>query len=178
MSTQYKNLSSYNEDEMPDKKKVFTQQYAIVVADWNPQVTQSLLQGTYDALIENGANPDLITIIHVPGTFELIFAAKQFMDEYSEIDNIKVHKYAAIIALGCVIQGETPHFAYVCQGVTYGIATLNANSNGCPVIFGILTTQNLQQALDRAGGLHGNKGFEAGITAIKMANIDWHTSIF
>jgi 6,7-dimethyl-8-ribityllumazine synthase len=173
MSTEYKNLSSYNEDEMPDKSKVFLQQYGIVVADWNPQITHAMLQGAYDALLENGANPELINIIHVPGTFELTYGAKQLLEEYEVTDKIKIHKYAAIIALGCVIQGETPHFNYVCEGVTNGISYLNANSNGCPVIFGVLTTKTLQQALDRAGGINGNKGVEAAITAIKMANIDW-----
>ena len=78
-----------------------------------------------------------------------------------------------MIALGCVIQGETPHFDYVCQGVTAGITDLNVRANACPVIFGVLTTSTLQQALDRAGGIHGNKGIEAAITAIKMANIVW-----
>ncbi|HQF11968.1 MAG TPA: 6,7-dimethyl-8-ribityllumazine synthase, partial [Paludibacteraceae bacterium] len=97
----------------------------------------------------------------------------QLLEQYEEMDHIKRHKYAAIIALGCVIQGETPHFNYVCEGVTNGIAYLNANSVGCPVIFGVLTTKTLQQALDRAGGINGNKGVEAAITAIKMANIDW-----
>jgi len=112
--------------------------------------------------------------VHVPGTFELTFAAKQLLDDYyCLIDGIKVHKYSAIIVLGCVIQGDTPHFDYVCQGVTYGISNLNTRTDGCPVIFGVLTTNTLQQALDRAGGVHGNKGVEAAITAIKMANIVW-----
>ena len=174
MATQYQNLSDYNPDLMPDIKKVSTQQYAIAVADWNSKITHSLLQGAIDSLVENGVELSQIKIVHVPGTFELTFAAKQLLDDYyCIIDSIKVHKYSAIIVLGCVIQGDTPHFDYVCQGVTYGISNLNTRTDGCPVIFGVLTTNTLQQALDRAGGVHGNKGVEAAITAIKMANIVW-----
>jgi len=174
MATQYQNLSEYNSDLMPDKKKVSEQQYAIAVADWNPEITHTLLQGAVDSLVENGVRLSQIKIVHVPGTFELTFAAKQLLDDYyCLIDGIKVHKYSAIIVLGCVIQGDTPHFDYVCQGVTYGISNLNTRTDGCPVIFGVLTTNTLQQALDRAGGVHGNKGVEAAITAIKMANIVW-----
>jgi len=174
MATQYQNLSEYNPDLMPDKKKVSEQQYAIAVADWNPEITHTLLQGAVDSLVENGVKLSQIKIVHVPGTFELTFAAKQLLDDYyCLIDGIKVHKYSAVIVLGCVIQGDTPHFDYVCQGVTYGISNLNTRTDGCPVIFGVLTTNTLQQALDRAGGKHGNKGIEAAVTAIKMANIVW-----
>ncbi|MDP4240508.1 MAG: 6,7-dimethyl-8-ribityllumazine synthase [Bacteroidota bacterium] len=174
MATQYQNLSDYDADLMPDQAKVAEQQYAIAVADWNPQITQSLLQGAIASLIENGVKQTQIKIVHVPGTFELTFAAKQLSDDYyCMIDGIKVHKYSAVIVLGCVIQGDTPHFDFVCQGVTYGISKLNTRADGCPVIFGVLTTNTLQQALDRAGGIHGNKGVEAAITAIKMANIVW-----
>jgi 6,7-dimethyl-8-ribityllumazine synthase len=174
MATQYQNLSEYNPDLMPDKKKVSEQQYAIAVADWNPEITHTLLQGAVDSLVKNGVKLSQIKIVHVPGTFELTFAAKQLLDDYyCLIDGIKVHKYSAVIVLGCVIQGDTPHFDYVCQGVTYGISNLNTRTDGCPVIFGVLTTNTLQQALDRAGGVHGNKGVEAAITAIKMANIVW-----
>jgi 6,7-dimethyl-8-ribityllumazine synthase len=174
MATEYQNLSDYNPDFMPDKNKVSEQQYAIAVADWNPKITHTLLQGAIDSLVENGVKSSQIKIVHVPGTFELTYAAKQLLDDYyCMIDNRKVHKYAAIIVLGCVIQGETPHFNYVCQGVTDGISNLNTRTDGCPVIFGVLTTNTLQQALDRAGGKHGNKGIEAAITAIKMANIVW-----
>ena len=174
MATQYQNLSEYNPDLMPDKKKVSEQQYAIAVADWNPEITHALLQGAVDSLVENGVKLSQIKIVHVPGTFELTFAAKQLLDDYyCLIDGIKVHKYSAVIVLGCVVQGDTPHFDYVCQGVTYGISNLNTRTDGCPVIFGVLTTNTLQQALDRAGGKHGNKGIEAAVTAIKMANIVW-----
>ena len=174
MATKYQNLSNYNADQLPDRENVIKQQYAIAVADWNSEITHTLLQGAIDTLVRNGVKQSLITIIHVPGTFELTFAAKQLVnDHYCMIENKKIHKYAAVIVLGCVIQGDTPHFDYVCQGVTYGISKLNARAEGSPVIFGILTTSTLQQALDRAGGIHGNKGVEAAITAIKMANIVW-----
>ena len=164
MATQYQNLSDYDADLMPDKDSVSNQQYAIAVADWNPEITHALLKGAIDTLIENGVNDNQIKVVHVPGAFELTFAAKHMLE---------VHKYSAIMVLGCVIQGDTPHFDYVCSGVTYGISKLNTRADGCPVIFGLLTTNSLQQALDRAGGIHGNKGVEAAITAIKMANIVW-----
>ena len=172
MATKYQNLSDYDVNLMPDKNKVCEQQYAIAVADWNPNVTHALLQGAIDSLVENGVKPSWIKIVHVPGTFELTYAAKKLMAD-SWIDGITVKKYAAVIVLGCVIQGDTPHFDYVCQGVTYGISNLNTSADGCPVIFGVLTTNTLQQSLDRAGGTLGNKGVEAAITAIKMANIVW-----
>ena len=167
MATQYQNLSEYDADTMPELGIIALQQYAIVVADWNPNITHTLLSGAITALIDNGVKKSNIKVVHVPGTFELTFAAKKIID-----DN-KVNKYSAIIVLGCVIQGDTPHFDYVCQGVTYGISELNTRSNSCPIIFGVLTTNTLQQALDRADGIHGNKGVEAAITAIKMANIVW-----
>jgi 6,7-dimethyl-8-ribityllumazine synthase len=122
-----------------------------------------LEQGAVEALIECGVKKENINVNYVPGTFELIYGAKKMCNP--------IENYAAVIVLGCVIQGETPHFTYVCEGVTYGIAKLNAHPNYPPVIFGVLTTGNLQQAEERAGGIHGNKGVEAAITAIKMANI-------
>jgi 6,7-dimethyl-8-ribityllumazine synthase len=174
MATKYQNLSEYNPDILPPKEKLENQQYAIAVADWNPQITHALLQGAIDTLVKNGVKPNNINVVHVPGTFELTYAAKEFQNEIlCFIENEKMMRYKAVIVLGCVIQGDTPHFDYVCQGVTYGVAKLNAQADGCPVIFGVLTTNTLQQALDRAGGIHGNKGVEAAITAIKMANIVW-----
>ncbi|GAB1415777.1 6,7-dimethyl-8-ribityllumazine synthase [Paludibacter sp.] len=168
MATQYQNLSEYNSDVLPSKETLENQNYAIAVSDWNFQVTHVLLEGAVDTLVNHGVLKRNINIVHVPGTFELTYAAKQFL--YANNNNCK---YNAIITLGCVIQGETPHFDYVCQGVTQGITSLNQIENSCPVIFGVLTTNTMQQALDRAGGIHGNKGVEAAITAIKMANIIW-----
>jgi len=174
MATQYQNLSEYDQDVMPDKEIVSNQQYAIAVADWNPKITHTLLQGAIDTLVDNGVKRSNINVVHVPGTFELTFAAKEFSNIYTDIkENKKTLKYAAIITLGCVIQGDTPHFDYVCQGVTQGITNLNTRQDCCPVIFGVLTTNTLEQAQERAGGIHGNKGVEAAITAIKMANIVW-----
>lgn len=170
MATQYQNLSEYDADLMPDKQIVSQQRYAIAVADWNPKITHTMLQGAIDFLIENGVLKEQITVVHVPGTFELTYAADQLKH------NSNGYIYDAVIVLGCVIQGDTPHFDYVCSSVTSGITELNLRNNpysSCPVIFGVLTTNTLQQALDRAGGIHGNKGVEAAFTAIKMANIIW-----
>jgi len=174
MATQYQNLSDYNPDLMPDKDIVAEQQYGIVVAEWNPAITTALLEGAYKVLVENGVRKSNINVVHVPGTFELTFGAKQMMEDYiNTANNVNVHRYAAIIVLGCVIQGDTPHFNYVCQSVTQGVTNLNSRPDACPVIFGVLTTNTLQQAKDRSGGIHGNKGDEAAITALKMANIVW-----
>ena len=168
MATQYQNLSEYDPDLLPSKEILEKQSYAIAVADWNPQVTHALLNGAIEGLTGNGVLKRNINVVHVPGTFELTYATKQFVFEH-----VKSKKYDAVIVLGCVVQGDTPHFDYVCQGVTQGVAALNTVENACPVIFGVLTTNTMQQALDRAGGIHGNKGVEAAITAIKMANIVW-----
>lgn len=160
MASKLQNLSSYNPDILPAKQIVAGQKYGVVVADWNSNVTYKLLEGAVEALEDNGAVD--ITVTHVPGTFELTYAAKKLQ---------QTGGYNAIIVLGCVIQGDTPHFDYVCSGVTQGITALNLEPNGCPVIFGVLTTLNLEQALDRAGGKLGNKGVEGAITAIRMANM-------
>ena len=162
MATIYQNLSEYNAEEMPDKKNVNKQRYAIAVADWNPNITHALLEGAYNALVENGVQERNIKVVHVPGTFELTYAAKILQIQ---------SRHNAIIVLGCVIQGDTPHFDYVCQGVTQGIAALNAGNQSTPIIFGVLTTNTLQQSEERAGGKLGNKGVESAITAIKMANL-------
>lgn len=130
-----------------------------MVADWNSEVTYSLLDGAVKTLKRHGVADDEIIVRHVPGTFEITLGA-QWMAEYEDLDGV--------ICLGCVIQGETPHFTYICKGVTQGVTQLNLEYN-IPFIFGVLTTLNLQQALDRAGGKHGNKGDEAAVTAIKMA---------
>ncbi len=170
MATQYQNLSEYDVETMPDKQIVSEQKYAIVVADWNPRITHTLLKGAIDFFIDNGVKDDQIKVVHVPGTFELTYAANHL--KHNSMGCI----YDAIIVLGCVIQGETPHFDYVCSSVTLGITELNLRKKpevNTPVIFGVLTTNTLQQALDRAGGIHGNKGVEAAFTAIKMANIVW-----
>src|SRR5664279_2999537 len=151
-----KNLSAYNPDSVPDASKL---RFGIVVSDWNREITWSLLDGAINTLKKHGATENNIVVKHVPGSFELTLGA-QLLAEYDDLD--------AVICLGCVIQGETPHFTYICQGVTQGITQLNLEYN-MPFIFGVLTTNNQQQAIDRAGGKLGNKGDEAAVTAIKMA---------
>ncbi len=166
MATHYQNLSGYDPDQMPAAEVLQQQSYAIAVADWNPQVTYALLEGAIETLVKHGVFRSNIRVVHVPGTFELTYAARQFVDASDK-------NFNGVIVLGCVVQGDTPHFTYVCEGVTAGIAQLNTLSGKAPVIFGVLTTATMQQALDRAGGIHGNKGVEAAITAVKMANIVW-----
>jgi len=156
MSTKNKNLSTYNPNEIPSAKGMI---FGIVVSDWNSNITHALLEGAYETLKKHGAKKDNIIVKHVPGTFELTLGA-QFMAEYADLD--------AVICLGCVIQGETRHFDFICQSVTHGITELNMNYN-IPFIFGVLTTENMDQATARSGGKHGNKGIEAAVTAIKMA---------
>lgn len=154
MATNLKNLSVF-QSETPSAQGM---KIGIVVAEWNWQVTGALLQGAVDTLKKNGCAESDILIRKVPGTFELPVAA-QFFAEYTDVD--------AVIVIGCVIQGETRHFDFICQGVTQGVNQVSLAWN-MPVIFGVLTTDNLQQALDRAGGKHGNKGDEAAYTAICM----------
>lgn len=156
MATANKNLSEYNPETIPDASSF---KFGIVVSEWNHEVTGALLDGARQTLLKHGVKPENIFISHVPGSFELTLGA-QLLAVNRELD--------AILCLGCVIQGETPHFTFICQSVTQGITQLNITHN-LPFLFGVLTTQNLQQALDRAGGKFGNKGNEAAVTAIKMA---------
>jgi 6,7-dimethyl-8-ribityllumazine synthase len=158
MATQYQNLSEYNPETVPDASGM---RFAIVVSEWNADITDKLREGAYSTLIQQGAKPENIQVAYVPGSFELVYAAKRI------VGSIKPH---AVIGLGCVVRGDTPHFDYVCSGVTQGFAQLNAEGD-IPYIFGLLTTDNLQQAIDRAGGKYGNKGDECAIAAIKMAHL-------
>jgi 6,7-dimethyl-8-ribityllumazine synthase len=155
MASQLHNLSEYDRDTLPDASAM---RIAIVVAEWNEEITGNLLQGAHDALIEAGVRPENITVVHVPGSFELIYGAKRLAEKI---------KPDAVIGLGCVIRGETPHFEYICSGVAQGFAALNA-AGTIPYIFGLLTDNTLQQSIDRSGGKLGNKGTEAAVTAIKM----------
>ena len=154
-------LSKYDVNQVPGADVLGRQRYAIVVADWNSEITYALAQGAVDTFLKHGVQEDNIDIIHVPGTVELTYGAARIMRE-ERID--------AVVVIGCVIQGETPHFDYVCQSVTQGVATLNAQGK-VPVIFSVLTVLNQQQALDRAGGRLGNTGVEGAYTAIRMANL-------
>ncbi|HSM63715.1 MAG TPA: 6,7-dimethyl-8-ribityllumazine synthase [Gillisia sp.] len=159
MATQGKNLSEYNKSQMPEAKNF---RFGLVVAEWNTDITEGLFKGAFDTLKENGVINENIVRWDVPGSFELIYACKKMQQSYDMLD--------AIIAIGSVIEGETKHFDFVCQGVTQGIKDLNVQ-NDIPVIFCVLTDQNMQQAIDRSGGKHGNKGSEAAVTAIKMAQL-------
>ena len=156
MATALHNLSEYDTTTIPDASNMC---FSIVVAEWNPEITGALLEGAVNTLQKHGAIPENIHVKTVPGSFELIYGAHQMTLR---------GMYDAIIILGCVIRGETPHFDYICQGVTAGIARLNTTS-AIPIIYGLLTTENLQQAKDRSGGKLGNKGDECAIDAIKMA---------
>ena len=154
-------LSKYDANQLPNADVLGRQRYAIVVADWNSEITYAMAQGAVDTFRRHGVPKDQIDILHVPGAVELTYGAARLMRE-ERID--------AIVVIGCVIQGDTPHFDYVCQSVTQGVATLNAQGK-VPVIFSVLTVLNRQQALDRCGGRLGNKGIEGAVTAIRMANL-------
>jgi len=155
MASSLKNLSDYDIDKVPSASGM---KFGIVVAEWNEDITHALAEGAINTLKKHKVYDRNIIVKHVPGSFELTLGA-QLMLEKTDVD--------AVIILGCVIQGETRHFDFICQSVTYGVTKLNMASQK-PVIFGLLTTDNQQQAIDRAGGKHGNKGDEAAITAIKM----------
>ncbi|MEC3906994.1 6,7-dimethyl-8-ribityllumazine synthase [Tamlana sp. 2201CG12-4] len=157
MATENKNLSDYDKSTIPNASKF---RFGIVVSEWNDTVTEGLYKGAYDALIDNGVLPDNIVRWNVPGSFELIYGSKKMQEQMVN----------AVIAIGSVIKGETKHFDFVCEGVAQGIKDLNVMRE-TPVIFCVLTDNNLQQAVDRSGGKHGNKGTEAAIAAIKMAEL-------
>jgi 6,7-dimethyl-8-ribityllumazine synthase len=159
MATAGNNLSDYDKDQLPDARDF---RIGIVVSEWNDKITEGLYEGAYNALIENKVEPKKIVRWNVPGSFELVYGCKKMQESFDMLD--------AIIAIGSVIEGETRHFDFVCQGVTQGIKDLNVN-NEIPVIFCVLTDQNMQQAIDRSGGKHGNKGTEAAIAAMKMAKL-------
>lgn len=149
------NLSDYDINSVPTAVGM---RVGIVVSEWNNEITEALFTGAYNVLLKHGVKKEDIIKDYVPGTFELTFGGK-IIAENNNLD--------AVIVLGCVIQGETRHFDFICQGVATGITDLNLKLD-IPVIFGVLTTDNKQQALDRAGGKLGNKGDEAAVTAVKM----------
>lgn len=144
------------------KDGIASRRIAIVVADWNEEITGSLFESAVNTLLEHGIPRQNIIRTNVPGSFELSLGGL-LMAEQKDID--------AVICLGCVIQGETPHFDYICQAVAYGITQANLITRK-PVIFGVLTTLNQRQAADRAGGRHGNKGEEAALTALQMLEVE------
>jgi 6,7-dimethyl-8-ribityllumazine synthase len=155
MASSLKNLSEYSNKNLGD---ISQKRFGIVVAEWNSEVTEALLKGAYDTLLKHGAKEENILIKTVAGSYELSLAS-QWLAQRIDID--------AVIALGCIIQGQTRHFDFISHAVAVGITEVNLKYNK-PVIFGVLTTDNLAQAIDRSGGKHGNKGDEAAITAIKM----------
>ena len=160
MATAYQNLSEYDFDSVPNAEEM---KFGIVVSEWNYKITGALLEGAVKTLLKHGAKQENILVKHVPGSFELTFGADQML-ENSNVD--------AVIAFGCVIRGETPHFDYVCMGATKGLTNLNITSD-IPVIYGLLTTNTMEQAEDRSGGKLGNKGDECAISAIKMVDFSW-----
>ena len=135
--------------------------FAVIVSRFNSFITERLYQGAMDALVRSGANPDLIDLVRVPGSWEVPLTATELARQ---------HRYDAVICLSCVIRGETPHFDYVAAEVAKGVA-LASGETGVPVTFGVLTTNTLEQAIDRAGAKGGNKGFDAAMAAIEMANL-------
>jgi 6,7-dimethyl-8-ribityllumazine synthase len=158
MATVHKNLSVYNKEEIPNANNF---RFGIVVSEWNEQITEGLYQGALEALLDCGAQESNIVRWNVPGSFELVYGSKQMI----ATQNVDV-----VIAIGSVIQGETKHFDFVCSATAQGIKDLNVQTE-VPVIFCVLTDNNLQQAIERSGGIHGNKGTEAAIAAIKMADL-------
>ena len=155
MASSLKSLSEYSLNNVLD---ISEKKFAVIVSEWNKEVTEALYSGAFQTLLQHGAKKDNILRKNVPGSFELSLGA-QWCAQDESID--------AVICLGCVIQGETRHFDFICDAVAQGITNVSLKYNK-PVIFGVLTPNSQQQALDRAGGKHGNKGDEAAITAIKM----------
>lgn len=159
MSSAHQNLS---ENKMVNAGSIDHLHFTVVVATWNREVTLALENGCVDTLLANGARRKNIRVVYVPGSWELISGATQAL-RYSNTH--------AVICIGAVVRGDTPHFEYICQGVTQGLAQLCAIQT-VPVIYGVLTVNTMQQALDRCGGVHGNKGDEAAATAIQMALLE------
>jgi len=155
MASSEKNLSSNQADT---DLRVSAFRFGLAVSEWNEQVTEAMYEGAIQTIVKMGANRESIVRLSVPGSFELPLAA-QALAKRKDID--------AVICIGCVIQGDTPHFDFICDAVANGISRVGLKYDK-PIIFGVLTTTNMQQALDRSGGKHGNKGDEAGYTAVKM----------
>ena len=158
MSTENSNLSNFDSSTVPSGDSLTI---GLAVSKWNEKITESLFNGAFTTLTDFGVKSDNIKRIDVPGSFELVFGSKKMIQ--SNVD--------VVIAIGCVIKGETKHFDYICQSVSKGIVDLNINFD-TPVVFCVLTDNNMQQSIDRSGGIHGNKGVEAAITALKLANLN------
>jgi 6,7-dimethyl-8-ribityllumazine synthase len=157
MSTQNRTLSDYDLKSVPTGKG---KKIAVVVSQWNEDITHRLCCGACDTLKAKEVREEDISIHFVPGSFELVYACSRIA---------KVERPDAIVAIGSVVRGETPHFDYVCQAVTQGITQLNVEGD-IPIIFCLLTTNTMQQAYERAGGIHGHKGIECAMAALQMAD--------
>ena len=157
MASSLHNLSDYDPKSVPSAEGM---RFAVVVSEWNSKITHSLMRGAVDTLLAHGAREEDIQVRMVPGSFELVFGSAQV---------VKAGVADAVIAIGCLIKGDTPHFDYICQGATQGLAELNVRQD-VPVIYGLLTCNNMDQAEDRCGGILGNKGGECAVTAIKMVH--------
>ena len=157
MATNLHNLSEYDPSSLPSAQGM---RFGIVVSEWNREVTGNLLQGAYDTLVKQGAREEDITVLTVPGSFELVYGAARMA---------RSERFDAVIAIGCVIRGDTPHFDYICQGTTQGLADINREGR-VPVVYGLLTCNDMEQAEARSGGMLGNKGDECAVTAIKMVD--------
>lgn len=157
MATALHNLSDYDAERVPSAEGM---RFGIVVSEWNNEITGALAQGAFDTLIKNGAREQDIEMLTVPGSFELVYGAARM---------VQAERFDAVIAIGCVIRGDTPHFDYICQGATQGLAELNREAR-VPVIYGLLTCNDMEQAEMRSGGMLGNKGDECAVTAIKMVD--------
>ena len=170
MATALKNLSEYTSNGFGDLSQT---RIGIVVSEWNDQITNALFQGAMETLLKEGVKQENIVVKTVPGSFELTFGAQNLLEKNRTWDSFSGGgaffgtKLDAVICLGCVIQGETKHFDFICDAVANGITNVSLKYNK-PVIFGVLTPDTMQQAIDRSGGKHGNKGVEAAITALKM----------
>lgn len=158
MATEGKNLSAYDKEKLPDASKL---RIGLVVSEWNEEITEGLYRGANETLMDCGVLPDNILRWNVPGSFELTYGCKKLL---------QTQKVDAVIAIGSVIRGETSHFDFVCHATSQGIKDLNLQFD-TPVIFCVLTDDTKQQAIDRSGGKHGNKGSEAAVAAIKMATL-------
>ena len=159
MATKNKNLSEYDKTNIPNGADF---KIGIVVSEWNDDITNNLLQGAIDALKDNGVKKKNIIVKHVPGAFELPLGCQFLLEADEDIDGV--------VAIGCVIQGETKHFDFVCQGATQGIMAINMEYN-TPVSFCLLTDNTKQQSIDRSGGKHGNKGTECAVACLKMIGL-------
>lgn len=164
MASHHQNLSDHDSNKVPSAEGM---KIALVIAEWNSEITEGLKRGALDTLLKYGAKPENIQLEYVPGSYELPMGAQFILDSRSAID--------VVICLGCVIQGETRHFDFVCEAVSQGVKDVSLKYNK-PVIFGVLTDNTIEQSRARSGGTLGNKGDEAAVTAIKMVALKQNLS--